>query len=192
MTDEAQVQNTELKIETDKVEVVQEVKSQKDRNYSFMHRKDDTLDAVENEEDEQDETSYVIPAQPGSTYWAILRVAYENADQPIRLGCIVDQVAELLEGRDPEKWDRYVNKTSITTRKNGEIVQKSANDWRKRIETNVKTLTRTGGSNPYGQRLIERGHILRWEPDQLNGSGAFVLRTTTNKPLPKKNKSKKG
>jgi len=191
MTNEAETQNPEVVIETGKIEVIQEKPNQKDRNYSFMHRKDETLDAVEVDEDKDDE-SYVVPAQPGSTYWAILRIAYENADQPIKMSFIVDQVAELLEDRDPEKWDRYVNKTSITTTKNGEKVQKPANDWRKRIETNIKTLTRTGGSNPYGQRLVERGHILRWEPDQLKGKGAFVLRTTTNKPLPKKSKSKKG
>lgn len=191
MTSETETKNTEILIETGKVEVIQKKPSQKDRNYSFMHRKDETLDSVDVDEEKDSEISYVIPAQPGSTYWAILRIAYENADKPIRMGFIVDQVAELLEDRDPEKWERYVNKTSITTTKNGEKLQKPANDWRKRIETNVKTLTRTGGSNPYGQRLVERGHILRWEPEQLKGKGAFVLRTTTSSPLPKKSKSKK-
>tara|TARA_B100001778_G_scaffold334668_1_gene347056 strand:- start:8520 stop:9071 length:552 start_codon:yes stop_codon:yes gene_type:complete len=167
-------------VETDTVEV----SSKKGRNYSFTHRADSTLDAVETDDDQV----YVIPAQPGSTYWAILRIVYEHADQPLTANQIIDEVAELLEDRDPDKWEKYKNKGSITTHKDGKQVQKPANDWRKRIETNIKTLTRSGGSNPYGKRLIERGHILRWEPNLLGGQGAFILRTTTNEPLPKKSK----
>lgn len=169
----------EMNIEKDTTEVVPQPKQ---RNYSFKHKADVTLDAVDAENGE----TYVIPAQPGSTYWAILRIAYEHADSPLSLDEIIDQVAELLEDRDPEKWERYKSKGSVTTCKDGKPVQKAASDWRKRIETNIKTLTRSGGSNPYGQRLIERGHILRWEPNLINGDGGFILRTTTNEPLPKK------
>ena len=176
-------------IETNIKEVVQGTESsqKKGRNYSFAHRSDSTLDAIETDENE----TYVIPAQPGSTYWAILRVVYEHANKPLTPDKIIDEVAELLEDRDPEKWEKYQNKNSITIGKNGQQVKKTANDWRKRIETNIKTLTRSKGNNPYGKRLIERGHILRWEPDHFEGKGAFVLRTTTNEPLPKKSKKNK-
>lgn len=162
-----------------------EVASEKSRNYSFRHREDSTLDAIE-----KDDQIYVIPAQPGSTYWAILKILYEHADQPLSVNQIIDEVAELLEDREPEKWERYKNKESITTRKDGQQVRKQASNWRSRLETNIKTLTRSGGSNQYGLRLIERGHILRWEPDHFKGNGAYVLRTTTNQPLPS-TKSKK-
>lgn len=174
---------SEAVVETEEMtEVTTESKS---RNYSFRHREDSTLDAVDN-----DNQSFVIPAQPGSTYWAILKIAYEHADQPMTADQIIDEVANLLEDREPEKWERYKNKTTITTRKDGQQVRKTANDWRARLETNIKTLTRSGGTNQYGLRLIERGHILRWEPDQLDGHGAYVLRTTTNQPLPRSKKKK--
>lgn len=177
MSNETQVSN-QPQIETSTIEV----SPSKGRNYSFKHRSDSTLDAVESD----DGNAYVIPAQPGSTYWAILRIVYEYADIPLKTDQIIDEVAELLEDRDPDKWEHYKNKNSITTRKNGQQVKKKANDWRRRIETNIKTLTRSGGSNPYGKRLIERGHILRWEPGHFEGKGAFVLRTDTNQPIRKK------
>lgn len=182
-------ETNDVQIQADQqvAEVNQAADDEKARNYSFSHRSDETLDAIE----EGDDILHVIPAQPGSTYWAILRIGYEHADQPLRTDEYIDLVAELLEERDAEKWERYRNKDNVTTHKNGQKVQKDANGWRKRLETNIKTLTRTGGSNPYGQRLIERGHILRWEPDQFNGEGGFVLRTDTNQPLSRQKKSKK-
>jgi len=149
----------------------------KQRNYSFLNKKPDALDSVEDGND-----IFVIPAQPGSCYWAILKIGYLYHDKPIPLGTFIDKIAQLLEERNPDKWDIFKNKKTIKTLKNGDVIEKEANPWRKRIETNIKTLTRDGGSNPYGQRLIERGHILRWEPDQLT-KGAFVLRTTTNEPM---------
>ena len=150
----------------------------KPRNYSFLSKKQASLDAVE----DGDET-FIIPAQCGSCYWAIIKIGYEHHDEPISIRDFVDEVAELLEDRDIEKWESFKNKKTIKTQKDGTIVEKLANPWRKRIETNIKTLTRNGGSNPYGKRLIERGHILRWEPKALNGQGAFFLRTDTNEPI---------
>lgn len=150
----------------------------KHRNYSFLLKDGNSLDAIED-----DDSLFVIPAQPGSCYWAILKVGYLNHDQPILLNEYIDRVAELLSERNPLKWENFKNKKTVKTRKGGDIVERSANDWRKRIETNIKTLTRDGGSNPYGQRLIERGHILRWEPDYYWDKGAFVLRTNTTTPL---------
>ena len=152
----------------------------KQRNYSFLHKNDEMLDAVE----EDDSSSvFIIPAQPGSCYWAILKIGYMHHDRPIRLANYVSQVAELMEERSPAKWEDFKNKKMVKTVKNGEVVEKPANDWRKRIETNIKTLTRDGGSNPYGNRLRERGHILRWEPKYFENEGAFILRTDTNEPL---------
>lgn len=42
---------------------------------------------------------------------------------------------------------------------------------------NAKTLTRKGGANPYGQRLIERGHILRFKADD-KAMPFFILNTS--------------
>jgi hypothetical protein len=150
----------------------------KQRNYSFLTKNEDALDAVENDVD-----AFIIPAQPGSCYWAIIKVGYLNHDKPILLEEYINQVADLLAERNPKKWDEFKNKKTVKTKKNGEIVERIANDWRKRVETNIKTLTRDGGDNPYGKRLIERGHILRWEPHYFTDKGAFVLRTDTNVPI---------
>jgi hypothetical protein len=151
--------------------------TQKQRNYSFLSRNEDAFDAVEDESG-----TYVIPAQPGSSYWAIIKVGYLSRDVGIHIDEFVDRVADLLSERNPQKWEDFKNKKIVKTVKNGEVIERQANDWRKRIETNIKTLTRDGGSNQYGQRLIERGHILRWEPRYFGDKGAFVLRTTTNLP----------
>jgi len=159
----------------------------KQRNYSFLEKNEDSLDAVEN-----DDSSYIVPAQPGSCYWAILKIGYLHHDKAIGLEEYIDQVANLLAERNPKKWDDFKNKVTVKTNKNGEIIEKPAQHWRKRIETNIKTLTRDGGTNPYGKRLIERGHILRWEPNHFGDKGAFVLRTDTNEPIEiKRGRSKK-
>lgn len=154
------------------------------RNYSFLHKKQDSLDSVE-----ENECQFTIPAQPGSCYWAILRIGYENHDQPIRLNDYIDMVAFLMEERDPEKWEKFKNKSKIKTMKNDILIEKDANNWRNRIETNIKTMTRHGGNNPYDNRLREKGHILRWEPDQFDGHGGYVLRTNTNEPCKKARKT---
>lgn len=148
------------------------------RNYSFLERKQESLDTISDGEQE-----FVIPAIPGTSYWAILKYCYENHDKPMRLREIVDGAASIYEERDPQKWLKFKNKKQVRTLSHGEIIEKNANDWRKRLETNVKTMTRSSGNNPYGQRLTERGHILRWEQDHFDGDGAFILRTkfkTTN------------
>lgn len=148
------------------------------RNYSFLHRNPDSLDVVED-----GEKSFVVPAQPGSTYWAILKVGYENHDKPIKKDEYILLIAELLEDRDPCKWEKFKQKSKVKSFKNGIIVEKNANDWKTRIEANIQMMTRHGSNSPYGIRLIERGHILRFEYHHFNGEGAYVLRTDTNKPL---------
>lgn len=171
---------------SDNVEVTQTdaVIVQSKRNYSFLHKNQDALDSVED-----DASQFIIPAQPGSCYWAILKIGYENHDQPIRMSDFVDMVASLMEERDPDKWERFKSKSKVKTIKNDVLVEKNANNWRNRIETNIKTMTRHGGSNPYGNRLRERGHILRWEPSHFDGEGGYVLRTTTNEPLKRTRKT---
>lgn len=154
------------------------------RNYSFIAKDADALDVVED-----NGNVYVIPAQPGSCYWAILKIGYENHDKPLRKNEFIDAIAQLLEERDPEKWARFVNKKSVKTFKNNEVVQKEANNWRKRIETNIKTMCRHGGPNPYGKRICERGHILRWEANAFEDEGGYCLRTNTNQPMPRKKKA---
>ena len=155
------------------------------RNYSFLAKDKEALDVVES-----GDASFVVPAQPGSCYWAIIRIGYENHDQPIRKDDFIDAIAALMEDRDPERWSRFVNKKKIKTFKKQEVVEKDANDWRSRVETNIKTMCRHSGSNPYGQRLIERGHILRYEPDAFDGAGGYCLRTTTNEPVQRRKKAK--
>lgn len=171
-------------VNSDSIEV--EVSSPK-RNYSFLHKKDESLDAVED-----GNVQFVVPAQPGSCYWAILKIGYENHDRPISMNDFVDSVDSLMEERDPAKWKKFKNKKKVKTLKNDVVVEKNANNWRERVETNIKTMTRHGGSNPYGNRLRERGHILRWEPEHFDGNGGYVLRTTTNEPLKKGKKNIKG
>lgn len=173
---------TEQSIETLEVEAA----NKNTRNYSFLKKNQEALDLVEVGDD-----SFVVPAQPGSCYWAILRVAYEKHDEPIKVSDFIDQVAAVMEERDIDKWERFKNKNRVKTMKNDTVVEKDANDWRVRVETNIKTMTRHGGSNPYGSRLIERGHILRWEPHQFNGIGGYVLRTNTNEPLKRGKKTTK-
>ena len=154
------------------------VKKPLKRNYSFLKKNKDVLDVVETEDG-----CFVVPAQPGSTYWAVIRVGYENHDQPIRTSEYIDAIAALMEDRDPARWNRFISKKKIKTFKKQEVVEKDAKDWRFRVETNIKMMCRHSGRHPYGQRLIERGHILRWEPDAFDGEGGYCLRTTTNVPV---------
>ena len=143
------------------------------RNYSFLNSKRrNLLDTVKDEDQE-----FTIPAQPGSCYWAILKVGYENHDQFISADDYITQVGALLEERNPEKWKTFKNKTTVKTMKNGEVVEKKARHWRYRIQQNIQTLMRTGGKNCYGRRLSEVGHSLKWETGHFGGIGAYILRT---------------
>jgi len=167
--------DTNIEVEKD---IAPDATEQK-RNFSFLHHNLDRFDEVEDD----DGKKFHIPAQVGSTYWAILKVCYMYHDQPLKMSEIVDGAAEILEDRDPDKWDRFRGKTVVKTLKNGEIIEKEAQCWRKRLETNVKTLMRHGGNSTYGLRLIELGHILRQEPDHFKNEMAYVLRTDTNEPI---------
>lgn len=151
---------------------------EKNRNYSFLDRNQEALDEAIG----WDNKEYVIPATPGTWYWAILKYCYQYHDRPLAIDKIVDGSAEIYASRDITKFEQYKAKDHIKTQKQGKPISREANPWRLRVETNIKTLTRHGGSNPYGQRLRERGHILRWEPNHFQGQGAYVLRTDTDQP----------
>ena len=158
----------------------------KPRNYSFLNRKEETLDTVELDNG----TEYVIPATAGTTYWAILKFFYERHDEYIDSQTAINGIREIMDDRDPDKWEKYCNKSQIRTFKEGKIIVKDASPWNIRLENNIKTLTRTGGSNQYGLRLIERGHILQWNPDALS-NGGFILKTDSNEPIKKGKRRKK-
>lgn len=143
------------------------------RNYSFSHKNPDTLDSVETKIG-----SFTIPAAIGSTYWAILKVFYEHPDERIFIDALLAGVEELMKDRDADGWSRYCTKDQTTVYKKAEgkrSVQK-IKPWQDRIVGNAKTLTRQGGNSPYGKRLHERGHALKFTHD-ANGQPYFVLHT---------------
>lgn len=139
----------------------------KKRNYSFSHRNPEGLDSVES----WDGQEFLIPATPGTWYWAILKYCYMYHDKYLTTDQVVDGSVEFYSGRDPDKFEKYKNKSSIKTVKNGIPISRQANDWKSRIITNIKTLTRHGGNNPYGHRLCEKGHRLIW------ANNKFILKT---------------
>lgn len=161
---------------TVEVEKVVAPKSVRPRNYSFLHKKATKFDSVE-----VDGIAHPIPANVGSTYWAILKVAYEHANKPIYQDKLPDMVDELMsdpDARDPAAWDVYKNKGQTTVFMKGENkrVVKAAKPWQDRVINNAKTLTRLGGNSQYGKRLFERGHVLRYEYDE-KFQPYFILRT---------------
>lgn len=149
----------------------------RDRNYSFLHKKESAMDEVE-----VDGVKYRIPAHVGSSYWAILRVMYERANRPVYPDELFAEVAKVCEDRDPEAWQAYVNKDKTTVYLKGkkEVCKKPAKPWKERIFGNTVTLTRRGGKSPYGMRLHERGHGLRQRHD-ASMQKYFILYTDTAK-----------
>lgn len=143
------------------------------RNYSFLHKRPETLDEVE-----VNGKSYSIPAAIGSCYWAVLKVCYENADQPVYTEELLKRVAELMEDRDETMWKNYVSKEKTTVYRKADSKRnvQPIKPWQERVINNAKTLTRLGGSSQYGMRLFERGHVLRYEYDDKS-MPYFILRT---------------
>jgi hypothetical protein len=130
----------------------------KPRHYSFILKNPDRFDQVA-----VGGTIYVIPARAGSCLWAVLRACYEHADERVFADGLVQLVAELLRDRDPQRWAAYQSKAR-------------AKPWQDRVLMSARMLTRGGGSNPYGLRLIERGHLLTSGHDE-QGRLYFLLRT---------------
>lgn len=186
MADDNVVESATSPTVSSAAEIVQQERS-RSRNYSFLHKKPDTLDEVE-----CGDKTFSIPAQAGCSYWAILKVCYERADKPITVDQLCDCVAELMTDRDEEKWERYCGKSKTTVYHKLEQkrnVQKTK-PWQERIINNAKTLTRLGGNSKYGLRLYERGHQLCFEHDD-NDQPYFILRTDISDLKQKKKKRRK-
>ena len=139
------------------------------RSYSHLNRRPDTLESIE-----VNGVTYVIPATVGSYYWAILKVMYNNINQPVLYDELIDGVDEILEEYDAEAWSAKKNKKEIMVWKRAEQRRevKPINPWQDRVISNAKTLCRW---RDYGKRLHERGHVLRLEYDPKNNEPYFVL-----------------
>ena len=141
----------------------------KDRNYSFKDKNPDSFTHV---------GDFIIPSRRGSTYWAVLVVLYTHFNERV----YADQL--LNEGRDllieEERWDQFVKKSHTTGYRKGQRIRREVKDWRQRFLCNAKTLTRVGtGTNQYGLRLKERGHVLLFAYDEQD-KGYFILKEIEN------------
>jgi hypothetical protein len=150
-----------------------QVKKARERNYSFVHKKAETLDEVEIKGNK-----YSIPAHIGSTYWAILKICYESANKPVLTDDLVKGVDELMRDRDEDSWNEFCGKEKVTvySKLESKLGTKPIKPWQERVINNAKTLTRLGGKSPYGHRLFERGHVLRF--GYVDKKPCFTLHTT--------------
>lgn len=163
-------------------------KKERARNYSFKHKKNDTMDTAE-----KDGVSYPIPANVGSTYWAIIKVGYNHANERIYIDQLVKEVQEIMIDRDPDEWDKFCGRKEVRahSKLTAASTTQDAKPWKERLINNAKTLTRIGGKSAYGLRLVERGHVLRFEYDEKD-LPCFVLYTNLDVlSAPKKKKAKK-
>jgi hypothetical protein len=175
--EKAGVLATETNEDAKQVEQVDKVVKQRPREFSFKHKNPDNFESVDTPFG-----TFSIPAQVGSTYWAILKVFYINANKKVFAEDMCPQVAECMMDRDPAAWERYVNKENVKAYHKAEQTHriKPANSWQDRLIGNAKTLTRIGGNYPYGKRLAERGHTLRY--DHEAGKLFFFLSTQAGTP----------
>jgi hypothetical protein len=132
------------------------------RNYSFSRHNPDDFDQIE-----VDGKTLVIPANIGTSFWAVLRVCFENPNRPIYPKELVERVAVIMEARDATKWEDFCKKNETKP-------------WQERLIMCAMMLIRRSGNHPYGLRLAEQGHTLDLEND---GSGRqfFILRTSSNR-----------
>jgi hypothetical protein len=126
------------------------------RNYSFGRHNPDHFDQVE-----VDGQMLVIPANIGTSFWAVLRVCFENANRPIYASELFEKVAAIMKARDAAKWEGFCHK-------------RGAKPWQERLIMCAMMLVRRSGNHPYGYRLAERGHSLTLERDD-HGASYFVL-----------------
>jgi len=168
MDAETTVQIDVAKAEAAKAEI--EAETDRARNYSFLQRNPQTLDAVV-----VGDTSYVIPAVMGSIYWAILKVCYEKVNCPVYFDELLDGVASLIQDRNPDDWDKIISKkqTNAHHKSTGKSEMQDTKTWQERIINNAKTLTRW---KDYGKRLHERGHVLTFGYD-ADMKPCFTLHT---------------
>ena len=144
------------------IETVVTQKSNRKRNFSFSHRKIDSLDTAE-----CNGVEYYIPAAVGSSYWAIQKTLFSNFNENVYFSQLTSSVEELMKDRDIERWNKYISKTSTTVYLKGEnkSIKKAVKSWEDRIIGNAKTLTRLGGNSAYGQRLQEKGFKIEFGHD---------------------------
>jgi len=74
------------------------------RNYSFGHHNPDHFDQIE-----VDDKTVVIPANIGTSFWAVLRVCFENPNRPIYPSELIEKVADIMQARDAAKWEGFCN-----------------------------------------------------------------------------------
>jgi hypothetical protein len=119
---------------------------------------------------------FVIPAIHRSCYWAILRYMYLHPNRPVPANELCAGVQRIMTDTDPMKWSRFEGKESVFTVINGETVRKPAQQWKNRLLKNARNLCRLRGNGAYGRRLIDLGHVLRYETK--NALLYFTLSTT--------------
>jgi hypothetical protein len=147
------------------------------------------LDSVEIDTEHGRET-VTINALPRTFYWAILKFMYLNHDRRVGVDELCRGVAKIMEEECADKWTRFRQKqvvkaarrvdslcplTGRTVRKY-QIFTKTADHWNFRLISNARNLCRLGGKNAYGRRLVEKGHVMRYETDH-EGNGEFILYT---------------
>jgi hypothetical protein len=128
------------------------------RNYSFGRHNPDRFDRIET-----DGQTLVIPATIGTSFWAVLRVCFENPNRPMYLSELVEMVAAIMQARDTDKWEDFCQK-------------RGAKPWQERLILCAKMLIRRTGNHPYGLRLAEQGHALDLERDD-KGALYLILRS---------------
>jgi hypothetical protein len=127
------------------------------RNYSFSQSNPDDFDQIE-----VDGRTLVIPASIGTSFWAVLRVCFENPNRKIYPSELVDKVAAIMQARDAARWENFCHKRGMKP-------------WQERLIICTRMLIRRTGNHPYGLRLAERGHALDLERDD-KGASYFILR----------------
>jgi hypothetical protein len=154
-------------------------KKARPRSYSYAEKMSDPQKAARYDTVDVPGVGEVsIPATIGSTYWAVMKVMYERPNTPVYPNQLCDLVEELMIDRDETAWDIYTGKVETTAYHRAQQKQsrQPIKDWKERVINNAKTLTRIGGVAKYGLRLLERGHILRFEYDAKKRQ-CFILHT---------------
>ena len=170
---------------------VQPKPQKKARRAAFTAQGKTNIDSVEITTEHGTE-EIVIPAIHRTIYWAGLKFMYMNHSRKVYCPELCNGVEALLRDADPRKWDRFHNKANIKTCYGREVsgrtvVEQAADPYDKRMVTNLRNLCRLGGANDYGSRLIERGHVLRYETEP-DGRGYFFLhlKLTAENTAPRK------
>ncbi len=162
----------------------------RDRNCAFLGV-NNSLDSVE-VFTEHGVEEIEIPAIYLTNYWGILKFMYLNANRSVPTAELCKGVECLMEDEtDMTRWEHFKFKSNVRTVKSGAVVDQAAQGWEDRLITNARNLCRVGGRNAYGRRLIERGHVMRYETSP-QGEGFFVLHTKlTEENLAKRKRGRK-